>query len=734
MTSKARQGRTYDLASPSPCGRFATRAKAEQGQRSKAERAAIAIYHATTKPLSRSAGRSAVAAAAYRAGVKLEDHRTAMVFDFTRRSGVVASAILAPADAGGFASDRQALWNAAEAAEKRKDSRTAREWILALPAELDAEQRAEVARAFARELIERYGVAADMAIHAPARDGDDRNHHAHILCTTRVIAGETLGEKSELELSDSKRKTLGLIPAAEEISKLRERWADLANATLEKSGVEVRIDHRSLAAQQADAFDRGDVAAALALEREPQQHVGVHATQLDRRTGLAVTDLGQARERAAAAARRAAFSASMVRAEIGPVWAESGTAAANDTSERAEFGTPTAAQSVLCTDSGTASMNNTHDCAESGPANHMRAESGTPTEATMITWPKRPRPVKEIEDEIARRSSPLDTRLDAAFVERREVARLAAARDTHDQHMQHWLSGAAVWRADLANWSREHPLRSILARVGLRQDSDREEYLGLITEHDNRAAAERQDILMIDRQIDQLRRDIAPMEARARVSLVADLAADAVELPRLREELEKARQFEAAQAARLQERAKLFQETAPIEVASATQMARMPEFDADRVAAFERGRVDRMGPEHAYQSAFNASRRSGLVVWDNVGIRGTAAALAAGNTLDDVRVALGSCWPGDPARIEDLVQEGRAQLVVDQVREAIEAGAEPVTRAGAELVAMVREYDQDDVQARQAVGAALDASLEALARDPALRGDQESDRPAPRLG
>ena len=180
------------------------RAKAEQEPKSKAESAAIAIFHATTKPLGRSTGRSSVAAAAYRAGVKLEDRRTAMVFDFTRRSGVVAAAIIAPADAGQFASDRAALWNAAEQAEKRKDSRTAREWVLALPDELDAEQRAKLARAFAGELVNRYGVAADVAIHAPSRGGDERNHHAHILCTTRVIAGETLGEKSELELSDSK--------------------------------------------------------------------------------------------------------------------------------------------------------------------------------------------------------------------------------------------------------------------------------------------------------------------------------------------------------------------------------------------------------------------------------------------------------------------------------------------------------------------------------------------------
>lgn len=307
--SKARQGRTYDLASPSPCGRFATKAKSQGNTKAKTERAAIAIYHATTKPLSRSAGRSSVAAAAYRAGVALVDARTGMAHDFTRRAGVVGASILAPTSSGVFASDRQALWNAAEAAEKRKDSRTAREWILALPAELDAEQRADLARDFGRELIGRYGVAVDVAIHAPARDGDDRNHHAHILCTTRKVEGETLGEKCELELSDSKRKALGLGPAADEISAIRERWAELANVALEKAGQSARIDHRSLGDQQEAAFERGDLVEALALKREPQRHVGVHATQLDRRSGHATSEHGKLRERIEAAARHARSAA-----------------------------------------------------------------------------------------------------------------------------------------------------------------------------------------------------------------------------------------------------------------------------------------------------------------------------------------------------------------------------------------------------------------------------------------
>lgn len=280
-----------------------------QIQDQKPERAAIAVYHATTKPLSRSTGRSSVAAAAYRAGVALVDARTGMTHDFTRRSGVVASFILAPGNAGEFASDREPLWNAAEAAEKRKDSRTAREWILALPSELATEQRVNLALYFARELVERYGVVADVAIHAPALSGDERNHHAHILCTTRMIEGDSFGDKSAFELSDAKRKILGLGSAADEIFALRERWAELANAALEKAGQSARVDHRSLIDQQAAAAERGDLVEVLALQREPQRHVGVHAAQLDRRAGRAISERGKLRERAVAATRHARSAA-----------------------------------------------------------------------------------------------------------------------------------------------------------------------------------------------------------------------------------------------------------------------------------------------------------------------------------------------------------------------------------------------------------------------------------------
>ncbi len=225
------------------------------------------------KPLSRSDGRSAVAAAAYRAGVRLEDTRTGLVHDYSRRSGVVCAEILTP---DGGPADRAQLWNAAEMAERRKDARTGREWVLALPEELNAEQRRELARGFAQQLVDRYGVAVDMAIHEPSREGDERNHHVHVFATTRQVSRDesgalVMGEKAACELSDHKRKALDptMKPAAEEVTELRQLWERLANEALERAGRAERIDSRSLEAQD--------------VEREPTTHLGPSATAMERR-------------------------------------------------------------------------------------------------------------------------------------------------------------------------------------------------------------------------------------------------------------------------------------------------------------------------------------------------------------------------------------------------------------------------------------------------------------------
>ena len=120
------------------------------------------------KPISRASGRSAVASAAYRAGESLTNERDGLTHDFTRRQGVEHCEIVVAQGAGAeWALDRSALWNAAEESENRRDARVAREFEIALPHELNSEQRLELTREFAQGLADRHGTAVDFAIHAP---------------------------------------------------------------------------------------------------------------------------------------------------------------------------------------------------------------------------------------------------------------------------------------------------------------------------------------------------------------------------------------------------------------------------------------------------------------------------------------------------------------------------------------------------------------------------------------
>ena len=144
----------------------------------------MAIYHLSIKPIQRSKGRSATASAAYRSGERITDQRTGERHDYSKRHGVEISQIITP---DGSEIARADLWNLAEAAEKRKDSTTAREYEIALPSELDPEQRKELAFEFGRLIVARHGVAVDVVIHAPTEKGDQRNHHAHIMATTRKL-------------------------------------------------------------------------------------------------------------------------------------------------------------------------------------------------------------------------------------------------------------------------------------------------------------------------------------------------------------------------------------------------------------------------------------------------------------------------------------------------------------------------------------------------------------------
>jgi len=248
----------------------------------------MAIYHLSVKPVGRSAGRSATAAAAYRAADRIECEREGRVHDYTRRQGIAHTEIIVP-DGASWASDRSALWNAAESAEKRVNSTVAREYELALPAELSARGRVELVRAFGEELRDRYGVAVDIAIHAPHREGDQRNWHAHVLTTTRKAEAEGLGAKTRI-LDDQKTGPV-------QVRELRAAWGELSNRFLEQEGRAERVDHRSLETirdghrDQARAHEvagregeaREAFAAALSADRPAQVHMGPAASAMERR-------------------------------------------------------------------------------------------------------------------------------------------------------------------------------------------------------------------------------------------------------------------------------------------------------------------------------------------------------------------------------------------------------------------------------------------------------------------
>ncbi|WP_115512346.1 MULTISPECIES: MobA/MobL family protein [Xanthomonas] len=234
----------------------------------------MAIYHAQVKTFSRAKGHSSVAAAAYRAGLLLEDALTGLRHDYRRRDGVVETRCIAPEGAPDWALVPAELWPAAEAAERRKDATVAREFEFALPHELDDLQRSDLAVEVTRALVGRYGFAAQTSIHSPGSK-DGLNWHVHVLATTRRIGPDGLTDKTrELDGGPSGRA---------EVEWVRQLVASSINAHLEKAELEIRVDHRSLAAQADDALARGDLAAAAVLSREPTKHVGKNGTALARR-------------------------------------------------------------------------------------------------------------------------------------------------------------------------------------------------------------------------------------------------------------------------------------------------------------------------------------------------------------------------------------------------------------------------------------------------------------------
>ena len=242
----------------------------------------MAIYHTRVKTFSRAKGDSCVAAAAYRAGLRLTDPRTGKRHDYRLRGGVVETRCIVPKDAPTWAWKPSELWAAAEAAEKRSDATIAREFEIALPHELDGPQRSRLVSALGRALVERYGFAIQASIHAPDTP-DGLNWHAHLRATTRRIGKDGLADKT--------RELDGGASGRVEIEWTREMVADTINRYLDEAEIAARVDHRSLEAQAEAAIERGDLAAALGLTRQPTVHLGKHATALERK-GVP-TDLGE---------------------------------------------------------------------------------------------------------------------------------------------------------------------------------------------------------------------------------------------------------------------------------------------------------------------------------------------------------------------------------------------------------------------------------------------------------
>ena len=217
----------------------------------------MAIYHFSVQVIGRAQGRSAVAAAAYRAGERLHDDRLDRDHDFTNKAGVVHSEILLPEGAPERFSDRATLWNEVEATEKRKDAQLAREVEFAIPREMNQRQGIALAQDFVRaEFVER-GMIADLNVHWDIGADKLAKPHAHVMLTMREIGEEGFGQK----VRDWNRTEL--------VEQWRERWADHVNARLAELDIDARIDHRSLEAQGIDL--------------EPQDKIGPAASRMGER-------------------------------------------------------------------------------------------------------------------------------------------------------------------------------------------------------------------------------------------------------------------------------------------------------------------------------------------------------------------------------------------------------------------------------------------------------------------
>ncbi|MDU3098219.1 MAG: Ti-type conjugative transfer relaxase TraA [Bradyrhizobium sp.] len=215
----------------------------------------MAIYHFSVQVIGRAAGRSVVAAAAYRSASRLRDDRLGRDQDFSAKRGVVHSEVMLPENAPEEWNDREKLWNDVEAFEKRKDAQLCREVEFALPREMTERQGVELARDFAQAEFVDQGMIADVNVHWDIGEDGMPKPHAHVMLTMRSVDDNGFGQK----VREWNRTEL--------VERWRERWADHVNERLAQLDIDARIDHRSLEAQ--------------GIGLEPQTKIGAPAQRIE---------------------------------------------------------------------------------------------------------------------------------------------------------------------------------------------------------------------------------------------------------------------------------------------------------------------------------------------------------------------------------------------------------------------------------------------------------------------
>ena len=215
----------------------------------------MAIYHFSGTIISRSQGRSAVAASAYRAGEKILDERLNQVFDYRAKKDIAYREILLPKNATVEYKDRKTLWNAVETIEKRKDAQLAREFTLSLPRELSIERNIALIKEFVSTAFVAKGMIADICFHNDLMPSQERQPHAHVMLSLREVSKDGFGQKNRAWNNK------------ENLLSWRELWASSVNHHLALNGHDQQIDHRSYKEQRIALEPQHKIGPVVAQER-----------------------------------------------------------------------------------------------------------------------------------------------------------------------------------------------------------------------------------------------------------------------------------------------------------------------------------------------------------------------------------------------------------------------------------------------------------------------------------